>query len=282
MNITNAFEQYVFEEIKLQGGANKTAQNYLAACRSFINCNGDIPIELITYDTITRWKMSLSDRGIQNSTIKSNLGALRQVLRYLKKRGHNVLDYRDIELPKVIRKEATWLEIDELKAILEATTNIRDRAIIATLFSCGGRVGEVLSLNRDSIIDGKAQVLGKGGRLNTLRFDKVTLATIDEYLETRSDRIPALFISGQYRRITVQRVEQILHVAAGETGVDKNVTPHVLRHTFATDLRRNGADLLSVMKQLNHRSIHTTQIYTHIGKEMADESYTQHHTTFNN
>ena len=262
----------------MQGGSGKTIRNYQTALHSFVKCNGDIPATLITHDCLLRWKVSLSDAGKSNATIKSYLTCVRMILKHLRRRGHDVLDFRDIELPKAPRKEAIWLEIDELSAILDATRNIRDRAIIATLFSCGGRVGEVLSLNRDSIQDGKAQVIGKGSRLNTLRFDQPTLKLIDEYLETRNDKIPALFISGQYRRITVQRVEQILHVAAAEAGIEKNVTPHIIRHTFATDLRKNGADLLSVMKQLNHRSINTTQIYTHVGKEMADESYKDHHT----
>lgn len=278
MKISEAFEMFAFEEIKLKGGSDKTVKNYTSVLNSFLESIGDIPTGLITQDTILRWKVLQADRGIQNSTIKTGLGSLRQVLRYLSRRGHNVIDWRDIELPKVIRKEATWLEISELKAILDAAENIRDKAIVATLFSCGGRVGEVLSLNRGSIIDGKAQVTGKGGRLNTLRFDDHTLKLISDYLDTRTDKLPPLFISGQYRRITVQRVEQILHVLSGLAGIEKNVTPHILRHTFATDLRRNGADLLTVMKQLNHQSITTTQIYTHVGKELADDSYAQHHT----
>lgn len=278
MLISEAFGQYIFQEIKLQGGASKTMQNYTTAQRSFTECNGDLPIQLITLDSIARWRMTLDDRSKQMSTVKSYTSCLRNVLGYYKRRGYDVIDWRDIELPKVVRKEAVWLEIDELKAILGAAKNIRDKAIIATLFSCGGRVSEVLSLNRDSIRDGKAQVLGKGSRLNTLRFDKQSLDIIDEYLETRRDKLPPLFISGQYRRITVQRVEQILHVMTGEAGIEKNVTPHTLRHTFASDLRRNGADLLTVMKQLNHSSITTTQIYTHIGKEQADESHAQYHT----
>lgn len=278
MKITEAFEQFVFEEIKLQGGADKTIKNYDSAMKSFIKVNGDLPAGLVTYDVILRWKMELMDRGIQASSVKSYLTCLRQVLRYLKKHGHDVIDFRDIELPKVVRKEAVWLEISELKTILDSATNIRDKAILATLFSCGGRIGEVLSLNRDSIQDNKAHVLGKGSRWNILRFDEPTIKIINEYLKTRKDKIPALFISGQYRRITVQRVEQILHVLSAEAGIEKNVTPHTIRHTFASDLRLNGADLLTVMKQLNHSSITTTQIYTHIGKEQSDENHAKYHT----
>lgn len=278
MKVSEAFNQYIFEEIRLKGGSGKTIRNYLSVMRSFTDVNGDVPVTFITNEVILNWKISLADRGIQNSTIKSSLGCLRQVLKYLRRRNMDVIDFRDIDLPKVVRKEATWLEIDELRAILDATHNVRDKAIIATLFSCGGRVGEVLSLDRDSIIDNKALVRGKGDRLNTLRFDTKAIAIINEYLATRKDKLPPLFISGQMRRITVQRVEQILHVAAGEAGIEKNVTPHVLRHTFATDLRRNGADLFSVMKQLNHSSINSTQIYTHAGTGVIDDSYTQHHT----
>lgn len=278
MTISEAFERFIFDEIKLRGGAEKTAQNYLSALRSFVRSSGDVPIELISYDTVIRWKMYLSDTGKQPSSIKSSLTALRQVLRYQRKHGSNVIDYRDIELPKVIRKEAVYLEVAELREIINCTTNLRDKALISAVFDCGGRISEVLSLNRDSIHDNKAQVYGKGSKLITLRFSDSVMEYINEYLDSRKDHLPPLFISGQYRRITVSRVEQILHCLAAEAGIEKNVTPHTLRHSFATDLLMNGADLTEVKEQLHHSSITTTQIYTHYSKGRNEETYKKRHS----
>ena len=278
MTISEAFERYIFDEIKLKGGADKTARNYRTVLSCFMVCNGDIPVSLITYDSVIRWKMQMDYKGMQLSTMSSYLSKLREVLKYLKKRGYTVIDHRDIELPRVPIKEAVWLVPAEVRAMLDATDCSRDKAIIASLFSSGGRVSEVLSLNRDSIQNAKAQVIGKGSKLITLHFDKTALGLIDEYLATRKDRIPALFISGQYRRITVSRVEQIMHKIAAEAGIEKNVTPHTFRHSFATDLLMNGADMRTTQEQLNHASIITTQRYTHVSRSRKDDSYAKHHT----
>jgi site-specific recombinase XerD len=118
----------------------------------------------------------------------------------------------------------------------------------------------------------------------TLRFDRRALTALDNYLETRRDRLPALFISSQMRRLTVQRAEQIVAAIAGELsftrpdGTEKRVTPHTFRHGFATDLLHKGADLVSTSKLMNHNSIYTTRIYTHVNEVRQDEIYERFHS----
>lgn len=285
MLVSDAFSLYIFERIKLQHGAVKTTKNYQSTLNSFLRACGDVHIGLVNQNTIMRWKMDMEANGKQASTMKSELGKLRQILKYLKRVGHNVMDYRDIDLPQVKQKQAVWLDTEEINMMLNGTNCLRNKAIIRALFSSGGRISEVLSLNRDSITMhheyegfGRAEVYGKGSKLITLIFDPNTIKAINEYLDTRKDRLPPLFLSGQYRRITVSRVEQILHVIAGEVGIVKNVTPHTFRHSFATDLLLNGADLRTVQEHLNHSSITTTQIYTHVSKSRKDDSYAQFHS----
>lgn len=285
MLVSEAFSLYIFERIKLQHGAVKTVKNYQSTLNSFLSACGDVHIGLVNQNTVMRWRMDMEARGKQPSTMKSELGKLRQVLKYLRRVGHNVMDERDIDLPQVKQKQAVWLETNEVKSMIDHTDCLRDKAIIRALFASGGRISEVLSLNRDSITPyqgyegfGKAEVYGKGSKLITLIFDPNTIKAINEYLETRKDRLPPLFLSGQYRRITVSRVEQILHVISGEVGIVKNVTPHTFRHSFATDLLLNGADLRTVQEHLNHSSITTTQIYTHVAKSRKDASYAQFHS----
>lgn len=285
MLISEAFNLYIVQQIKLNNGADKTVQNYQTTLSSFVRACSDVPIGLVNQRVIAQWKLDMSSRGKQASTIKGELCKLRQVLKYLRRHGHDVIDERDIDLPKVKPKQTIWLENDEILAMINQADSLRDKAIIRALFSCGGRISEVLSLNRDSITPhpdyegyGRAEVYGKGSKLISLSFDPITLKAIDDYLLTRRDKLPPLFISGQYRRITVSRVEQILHVIAGEAGIEKNVTPHVFRHSFATDLLVNGADLRTVQEHLNHSNITTTQIYTHVAKSRKDASYAQFHS----
>lgn len=278
MTISEAFARYD-QELLAAGKALKTRKNYRTAMRSFIRCSGDIPVELLTFDMLTRWQLYESSLGKQSSSIKANLLVFRVIFRWLRRQGYQVIEARDIEFPKIRPKEHVWLDYDEVKQLLGAITSLRDKAIIAALWGSGARVSEVLNLNRDSIIDGEAWIIGKGDKEGRLYFDKRALRHIDEYLATRRDTLKPLFVSGQYRRITVARVEQLLHVYADQAGLEKNVTPHVLRHSFASDLINNGADLYEVKKALRHSNISTTQIYTHSKDEKIKEIHTKFHTT---
>lgn len=278
MLISEAFDMFIFEEIKLKNGAVKTRQNYLTSKIHILKTLGDFPVEVMSLEHMTRWKMQMDSTGMQSTTMKTYLGHVRSVLKFLASRGMNVMDYRTITLPMIKRSKPTYLDYSEVQAVIDATDSPRDKAIIACLFSTGCRISELLNLNRDDISDMQAVVLGKGTKYRTVYFDKTSYQYLQDYLETRKDRIPALFISGQYRRITVSRVEQILHVLSAEAGLDKNLTPHVLRHSYATDLVVNGANIMAVKDLLGHASITTTQIYTHMSNPHLKNVYEKHHS----
>jgi len=278
MTISEAFAQYISTQLWLRGKAEKTKRNYRSSCNSFIKACGDVAVETITYETCIRWVTLMEYRGLQSSTVAHQLSHLRQVLKYLRRRGLLVMNYRDVELPTIIKRPPVWLELDEVTQLLGVIENLRDKAIVACLFSSGARISELLSLNRDSLRDGRAEIVGKGSKIGVLRFDEVALQYLDDYLASRKDKLKPLFVSGQYRRITVSRVQQVMHVYADMAGIDKNVTPHVMRHSFASDLRLNGADLYDIKEQLRHTSISTTQIYVHIGDKKRDKSYTEFHS----
>lgn len=284
MTISEAFANYSLEEIRLKGGAYKTEQNYRTALHCLLKSCTDIPIEFLTYEHVLKWKTFMDYRGLQSSTIATNLQALRQVLKYLIRLHHSVLDPRDITTPKITQQEPDYLEYPEIQAMIDYTSNIRDKALIATLWSSGGRISEVLNINIQAIDKGRVQLLGKGSRLVTLRIDKHAQGYIDDYLNTRHDKIPALFISSQMRRLTVQRAEQIVSQIAGELnfqrpdGREKRVTPHTLRHSFASDLVTNGADIVTTQKLLNHTSPNSTKRYIHISQPREDENYQRFHS----
>lgn len=191
--------------------------------------------------------------------------------------GVSVIDYREIEVHKA-KSDPVWLTIKEVAGFLGAVDSLRDKALFSCLFSSGARISELLQLNRDSIVDGAASIIGKGDKRGTIYFDPAALMILDEYLRTRSDHMRPLFISGQYRRITVSRVEQLTHMYADYASIDKNVTPHVFRHSRATDFKLNGADIYDVQKLLRHASISTTQIYTHIGDEVQKANHQKYGT----
>lgn len=279
MTLSEAFTNYCHIEVTIKGGADKTRRNYMTACNSLKTVVGDIPIQLLTLEHIQSWVNYMQSLGHQPSSVKSSLSHLRCVYKCLRKQGYEVLDYRDIELPKVPRKAHVVLDYSEVRGMINAATNLRDRAIVACLFSTGCRISELLNLNRGDIQNGEAVVLGKGSKLRPVFFDKTALEALESYLDTRHDHIPALFISGQYRRITVCRVEQILHVLAAEAGIEKNVTPHVFRHSTITDYIQNGAPMGIVQRMAGHASIKTTlDIYTHVSDNTLRETMRKYHT----
>lgn len=278
MLLREAFAQYIFEEIQLKNGAEKTRKNYTTSLNSISQALGDIPIKLLTIEHVTRWKMYMDSKGNSPATIKHQLCHVRSVLRFLKKRGYDVLDYRMIDLPKVLRSKPTYLEYGEVQRVIDATENLRDKAIISCLFSTGCRISELLNLNIEDVQTQEVTVLGKGSKYRRVYIDDKAWEYLQTYLETRKDRIPALFVSGQYRRITVSRVQQILHVLEADVGLEKNLTPHVMRHSYATDLVRNGADIMAVKDLMGHQTVKTTEIYTHLSQNHLKEQYQMHHS----
>lgn len=277
MTITEAYAQ--FETHEQQYSKHKTRQNYKTALHSFTVAVGDLPVKIITYDHISMWQTYLLKTGKQKSTISSYLSTLREVFKWLQKRDINVLNPRDIDLPSVPRKQYVWLDYSEIEKFLSVIKSPRDRAIIACLWSTGCRISELLSLNRNDIHNNEAQIIGKGDRLGTVYFDERSLQLLEDYLNTRTDRLRPLFISGQYRRISVGRVEQLVHTYEDMAGFDKNITPHVFRHSYATDLYSNGADIYAISKSLRHSQIASTQIYTHVNDKYNKKTHEMYHST---
>lgn len=281
MLLSEAYNQFCLQEIILAHRSDKTRRNYMSALSSFLRSmkGYDPPVGLISVPLILQWRIDMERRGVQPGSIKSNLSTLRKVFKYLRTEGFEVIPHSDIELPSVKRKNHTWITSDEVKKILNVIESPRDKAIFAALYGTGARISELLNLDRDSIIDGCAEIIGKGSKPGTLYFDPLSLKLIDEYLNTRRDKLKPLFISGQYRRITVSRIEQLSHIYTDAAGIDKIVTPHVYRHSFASDLKLNGADIYDIQQQLRHSNIATTaQIYTHISEPQRKEVHRRFHS----
>lgn len=277
MTVSESFYQYILEQ-QLKGMKLKTVRNYTSVLHSLLRCMGDIPIGLISLDMVIRWSIYMDDRGNSSSYKSSSLSRLRQVIKYMAKRGHEVMDYEEIELPKILHKPPTFLDYSEIQVMIDHAPNPREKAIIACLFSTGCRITELLSINRADIIDNEVSILGKGDKYRTVYIDATAQEYLQAYLVTRRDNLRPLFISAQRSRITASRVQQQLHEIADWAGIDKNVTPHVFRHSYATDLHRNGAPLLDIKELLGHEKISSTIIYTHVTNHEKRKVFNQYHS----
>lgn len=290
------------ESLEVEGGRSaRTAENYDHYLERFIDFAGFINVDKITSELIRKYRIWLNryknDNGEELSLITQSyhLIALRGFLRYLSKRDIESLSPEKIELPKTSRKQVTFLYYDEIERMLDVidTSNeqgLRDKAIIELLFSSGLRVSELINLNRDHVNTKRREfmVRGKGQKDRPIFLSKQAAETIEEYLHTRLDNLPPLFLtysrnnissnSGDYRRLSARSVQRMVSKYARLAGITKHVSPHTMRHSYATDLLMNGADLRSVQSMLGHSNISTTQVYTHVTDEHLREVYEKFHS----
>jgi site-specific recombinase XerD len=222
--------------------------------------------------------------------------ALRAFLRYLVvQRNIDTLSPDKIELPKQSQRSVTFLNPEQLDRLLNCPkisdeAGLRDKAILETLFSTGLRVSELVRLNRDQINLGRKEfgVRGKGDKLRVVFLSDTAANWLERYLQTRKDSFKPLFIrysgkidttkEGEKMRLTARSIQDIVNKYAKRCGLPIVVTPHTLRHSFATDLLIGGADLRSVQEMLGHESIRTTQVYTHVTNKHLKEIHQAFHS----
>lgn len=292
-----------------KGRSQRTSENYERYLWRFAEIAGeisgkgsDLGPKDITRELLRKYRLQLNrikderGEGLEAITQAYHLVALRGFLKYLAQREIESLDPSLVELPHVTRKQVTFLHYDEVERLLneidiETETGLRDRAIIELLFSGGLRVSELTKLNRDSINLERREfiVRGKGNKDRPIFISESAADWVQQYLDARTDTLAPLFLnnsrhlqavdtSGNYRRLTPRSIERIVQKYAKLAGITKHVSPHTLRHSFATDLLMNGADLRSVQAMLGHSDISTTQIYTHVTDSHLKEVHEKFHT----
>ena len=311
MYVSDLVEDFL-EALEIESGrSKKTVENYRLYLYRFVEIateilDRDLKPADITPELLRKFRLKLnryeSPNGDENLAIITqsyHLIALRGFLKYLAKREIKSLDPSLVELPHIIRKQVTFLTVDEVERLLNqidlsSESGLRDRAIIELLYSGGLRVSELINLNRDSINLERREfvVRGKGSKDRPIFISEAAADRIAEYLGARSDSLPALFFynskntgtvdtSGNHRRLTARSVERIIEKYARMAGITKHVSPHTLRHSFATDLLMNGADLRSVQSLLGHADVSTTQIYTHVTDHHLKEIHDKFHSETN-
>lgn len=310
MDISDLISDFL-ESLEIEKGrSTKTTENYGLYLARFLDLiTQDFPEGAtikpadLTPEILRKFRLRLNrfddnqnHERLSALTQSYHLIALRGFLKYLAKRGIKSLDPSLVDLPRAAKKQVTFLHFDEVSRLLseiptDTETGLRDRAIIELLFSGGLRVSELCNLNRDSINLARREfmVRGKGKKDRPIFIDQTTAEHIEEYLNARTDTLPALFLnnsfnqnipdtSGDFRRLSPRSIERIIGKYTRQAGITKHVTPHTLRHSFATDLLMNGADIRSVQSLLGHANIATTQIYTHITDPHLKEVHEKFHT----
>lgn len=288
-----------------KGRSPKTAENYKLYLERFIEFSSDIEVDKINTELIRKYRLWLNryhnEAGDELAVITQNyhLIALRGFLSYLSRRDIKSLGPEKIELPKVSRKQVTFLDKSEIERLISAINTstlpgLRDRAIVELLFSSGLRVSELVNLNRDHVNTKRREfsVRGKGNKDRLVFISPGAASHIENYLEKRTDHLNPLFISysrnlikkddGSYRRLTPRSVQRIIEKYALAAGITKHVSPHTMRHSFATDLMMNGADIRSVQSMLGHSNIATTQAYTHITDKHLKDVFDKYHSDTSN
>ncbi len=270
----------------------KTRVNYERYLKKFLEYSKVSKPEQVSQDLVRQYRLWLNRQQIKKNTQNYYLIALRNFLKYLVKRDIETLSADKIELGKQSERQVIFLESGELDRLLHSAEetsfkSLRDRAILELLFSTGLRVSELCNLNRDSINfkSGEFAVRGKGDKIRLVFISDTAKEALKNYLGKREDVDESLFIrqtknpaKAENLRLTSRSVERLVKHYAAKAGLTKKITPHSLRHSFATDLLRNGADIRSVQALLGHSNITTTQIYTHI----TDKQLREIHQTFHN
>lgn len=292
--ITDFLEYLEIERNRSQ----KTIENYHHYLERFFDWSKISQTEDLTLDQIRKFRIYLNRyQDEKGSTLKKvtqnyHIIALRSFLKYLAKRDIEVVSPEKIEVGKNPAYMVEFLDPSELERLMDGANgpnlkSLRDKAILELLFSAGLRVSELISINRDQINlkNQEFSIRGKGSKVRIVFISNTAKIALENYLNKRTDIDPALFVrilkkekdNSKNIRLTPRSVQRIVKYYANKAGIVKDVHPHTLRHSFATDLLTNGADIRSVQAMLGHSSITTTQIYTHVTNQQLKEVHKNFH-----
>lgn len=289
MRISEAFETYRLEHIVFRNQSSRTEEMSRLACQSLVSYAGDVDITDLTFDTVRRWRDQMAKSKGQN-TVRGYIIKLRVVLNHLSLKGIPVLNPDLVGVPKRKTTVVHFITPAEIARLIECVfepqagysthNRYRNRAMVSVLAASGVRVSELISLDRLSIQeDGTFTVIGKGDKARLCFLDSRAIQHLNEYLAIRRDTDKALFVSEQTgKRISKSTVEEALRTGTRRGGFEKPVTPHTIRHSFATDMLRNNANLVYVRDFLGHTSVQTTEMYTHVVNNDLKEIYRKAHT----
>ena len=292
LELKREFLEYLEVE---KGRSLKTIANYERYLNRFIEQTKISRPKDITARVVRDFRMWLNRQEGTDGTMKKKtqnyyLIALRAFLKYMRKQEVDTLQPEQIELAKTPERDLDLISAAELERLMDAPDgddlkSLRDRAMLELLFSTGMRVSELASLNRDlDLSKDEFSVRGKGEKVRVVFLSQRARDTLKKYLDKRKDMDDAMFVqlgpankNSETLRLSARSIERIVKQHAIKAGISKKVTPHVIRHSFATDLLENGADLRSVQALLGHAHVATTQVYTHVTDKHLKEIHKSFH-----
>lgn len=278
MKITEAFSRFLTEYANIRGYAESARNHYRLTARTLVQLLGDLDLTELRGEDVARWVHELGKTKSTN-TVRLYLSDLRQVLKFCSLRGIPCLNPGLVPIPK--RKDVVpqFLTAEEVGRMVDCACNLRAKFVISFLYSSGVRLSEFLRLNRGDVVDRSFSVVGKGGKARLCFIDARTERLMNSYLATREDNDRALVVSFlNHQRMTATNVQLLVANAARAAGIQKHVTPHTLRHSYATNFLRNNGNLRYLAELMGHSNIQTTAHYAHVVNEDLRAQYEQHHT----
>jgi integrase/recombinase XerD len=284
-------QQWIEDFLSYLGSEKGLASNTLASYKRDIALFTDflkMPLHLVTEERVIAFLAMLKERSYATSSICRAMVAIKMLFRFLKKEGILGKDVTlHLDSPKMWQLIPEVLSVAEVDALLKApdkatAVGARDRAVLQVIYACGLRVSEVCGLNLQDVDDQIVRVRGKGGRERIVPIARSAIEAIDEYLagfrqEGEETKQPPLFVTEKGKRIDRILIWRRVKHYAQVAGIHKEISPHTLRHSFATHLLENGADLRVIQEMLGHSNIQTTDRYTHISQRHLSEAFEAFH-----
>ena len=287
MKISEAFDVYKTEFMLIKGLSRRVLENNEYVKQRLIRSVGDKDINKLKLEDVSQFLEGIMtwrtpDGQIKErkpNTIRNDIMRLRSVLKYMNIRGEKCLNYELIPSPKPEQVTRPFLSADEVTRMIDNAYSLRNKVVISLLYSSGIRLSEMLQLDIDSIQNRKFTVVGKGNKERLCFIDERTEKLLAEYLDQRNDNCRALIISlSRKERMTPSNVQLLIRNSALRAGITKKVTPHVLRHSFATNFISNNGNIRVLSTLLGHSNVGTTMIYTHIVDNELETYYKAFHS----
>lgn len=278
MLISDAFDLYEKNYMAIRHQSRRICETHSVCKRWLIDAVGDKDMAELTVADISSWIKNMRKTKCTN-TCRNYVTRLRVVADYIDLLGVPTIKAGIIPIPKREATVPAFLTAQEVDAMIENSYSLRNAFVISLLYSSGIRLSEMLQLNRGQIVDQQFTVIGKGSKARLCFIDDRTQALMDEYLATRKDNSEALIVSAQNKqRMTPTNVQLLIKNSAERAGIKQRVTPHTLRHSFATNFLKNNGNMRYLSTMLGHSSLDTTMIYTHVVDNDLREQYKKYHT----
>ena len=278
MRISEAFDLYRDDYIRLKNQSKRTEEIPDCCKRLLMQIIGDIDISELTLNEIRDWREELLKTRCING-VRVYIIRLRAVLGYLNIRKLPALDARLVPVPQREPSVPAFLDEREVTAMIDHAFSVRNAFIVSLIYSSGIRLSELIRLNRGQIHDNSFTVVGKGRKPRLCFIDKRTSDLMEQYLASRKDNNPALIVSQEHKdRMTATNIQLLVRNTAIRAGINKRVTPHTLRNSFATNFLRNNGNMRYLASLLGHSSLETTQMYAHVVDKDLQRQYNIYHT----